>query len=509
MHLGELLLERGLLKPNQLKAALQEQHVTGSRLGRILVRNGFLRQKTLMEVLHEVAPQSLHEESVIVPSIPARILRETRSMITADLGEQIYVASMRPPPVVRAQLGPYLAGREIVFTPCNAARLQEYLDSLVEQTSGPRQGGGWEHLIRAAMDKDASDIHIIPRHASYTVMLRIQGVLHLEHEGELEEYTSLASRIKDQARMDMAERRKPQDGGFSVEHNGRIVYLRIVAVPTTDGERIVVRLLDPDSMNLGLDDLGITGLADWRKAVSRPHGLCLICGPTGSGKTTTLNATAREMDFLERAIYSVEDPVEYRIAYAGQVNINNAVGLDFSAGVKTFMRADPDVIIVGEVRDLETARNAIKAAETGHLVIATMHTGSIVGAIGRLRDIGVDSHELIHLLRGVMVQRLVRMVCKHCNRQGCPLCRGTGYKGRTIVSESTYLSNEAAVKRVLAGESSWSTIVEDAIDKMDSGVTDHKELHRVFGAEVDDAIAEAKERARRATEPMEAECSAS
>ncbi|MFN9470808.1 GspE/PulE family protein [Acidovorax sp.] len=509
MQLGALLLERKLLKPNQLDAALREQEVTGARLGRILVRNGFLRQRVLMEVLHEVAPQALHEESVIVPSIPPRVLRESRSMITADVGPQIYVASMRPAPVVKAMLAPYLAGRDIVFTPCNPARLQDYLDSLVEESPGPRQGGGWERLIRAAMDKDASDIHIIPRHASYTVMLRIQGVLHLEHEGEIEEYTSLASRIKDQARMDMAERRKPQDGGFSVEHNGRIVYLRIVALPTTDGERIVVRLLDPDSMNLGLDDLGITGLSDWRKAVSRPHGLCLICGPTGSGKTTTLNATAREMDFNERAIYSVEDPVEYRIAYAGQVNINNSVGLDFSQGVKTFMRADPDVIIVGEVRDIETARNAIKAAETGHLVIATMHTGSILGAVGRLRDIGVDAHELVHLLRGVMVQRLVRKVCKACGRAGCALCRGTGYKGRTIVSECTYLPNEASVGRLLEGSRTWKTIVEDAVAQMERGVTDHKELHRVFGAEVDDAIDEARSSASTTNASREVLCTAS
>lgn len=266
------------------------------------------------------------------------------------------------------------------------------------------------------------------------------------------------------------------------------MYLRVVAVPTTDGERIVVRLLDPDSMNLSLDDLGITRVADWRKAVSRPYGLCLICGPTGSGKTTTLNATAREMNFLERAIYTAEDPVEYRIAYAGQVNINKTVNLDFSEAVKTFMRADPDVIIVGEVRDIETARNAIKAAETGHLVIATLHTGSILGAVGRLRDIGVASYELLHLLRGVMVQRLVRTICKPCAGAGCRECRDTGYRGRTIVSEATYLPNEEAVAKVLNSERNWPTIVDDALAKLQAGETDMREIRRVFGAEVDDAI---------------------
>lgn len=483
--IGELLIERGHLERTRLEAALAEQKVSGARLGKILVRNGFIRQKVLMEVLHEVAPQALHEESVYLPDIPPQLLVSTRSMITADLGDQVYVATLSTPAVVRALLQPILGAREIIFAPVNPARLAEYLDKLAHLDSPDT--GVWERVIRSALDKESSDIHILPRQHSYTVMLRRHGVLNMDHEGSLEEYIALASRIKDLSRMDMAERRKPQDGGFSVEHNGRIVYLRVVTIPTTDGERIVIRLLDPDAMNLSMDDLGITGLPAWRKAVSRPDGLCLICGPTGSGKTTTLNATAREMNFLERAIYTAEDPVEYRISYAGQVNINDTVGLDFSAAVKTFMRADPDVIIVGEVRDAETARNALKAAETGHLVIATLHTGSILGAVGRLRDIGVQPYEMRHLLRGVMVQRLVRILCKTCAGAGCQACRDSGYQGRTIVSEATYLSDETAVDRVLRGERDWQTIVEDALTKMRAGLTDAREIRRVFGAEIEDA----------------------
>lgn len=490
--LGEILIERGLINRDKLNAALAEQGVTGARLGKILVRNGFLRQKKLLEILHEISPEAIHEESVFLPSVPSELLVTTRTMITADLGDQVYVATLSSPALVRERLQEVLGYREIIFSPCNPARLAEYLDKAAEIGTGSPsagKGGAWEAVVRRAMDKEASDIHIIPRQSSYTVMLRHHGVLHPDHEGSLEEYTSLASRIKDLARMDMAERRKPQDGGFSVDHNGRIVYLRVVAIPTTDGERIVVRLLDPDSMNLGLDDLGISGVDKWRKAVSRPYGLCLICGPTGSGKTTTLNATAREMSFLERAIYTAEDPVEYRIAYAGQVNINKTVNLDFSEAVKTFMRADPDVIIVGEVRDIETARNAMKAAETGHLVIATLHTGSILGAVGRLRDIGVAAYELNHLLRGVMVQRLVRTLCKSCGGKGCRACRDSGYRGRTIVSEATYLPNEEAVAGLLRNERNWKTIVEDALDKLKAGVTDVHELRRVFGAELDDVLA--------------------
>ncbi len=506
-RLGEILIERGLINRDKLNAALMEQKVTGARLGKILVRNGFLRQKKLLEILHEVSPESMHEESVFLPSVPSELLIATRTMITADIGEQVYVSTLDSPAVVQARLQEVLGDREIIFAPCNPVRLAEYLDKLAEFGVGAHadaKRGSWESVARGAMDKEASDIHIMPRHSSYTIMHRRHGVLSIEHEGSLEEYISLISRIKDLARMDMAERRKPQDGGFSVDHNGRVVYLRVVSVPTTYGERVVIRLLDPDSMNLALDDLGISGIEAWRKAVSRPHGLCLICGPTGSGKTTTLNATAREMDFLERAIWSAEDPVEYQIAYAGQVNINKAVDLDFSGAVKTFMRADPDVIIVGEVRDIETARNAIKAAETGHLVIATLHTGSILGAVSRLRDIGVAPFELRHLLRGVMVQRLVRTVCHKCRGAGCKACRETGYKWRTIVSEATYLPDEKAVEKVLNGERSWKTIVEDAIEKLNGGETDIKEAQRVFGAEIDDAIAQFEQEKRKG----ETSCSA-
>ena len=488
--LGTILVERKFLTAEQLDAALQEQKVSGARLGKILVRNGFLRQKILLDILHEISPESMHEESVFLPNVPIEFLKATKTMITADLGDQVYVATMSPPYLVKPKMREYLTGCEIIFAPVNPVRLAEYLSKLSENINRPL--GDWDALVYSALEKKSSDIHIIPRQSSYTVMLRRYGVLFLHHEGSLDEYIALASRIKDLARMDMAERRKPQDGGFSVDHNGNMVYLRVVTVPTSDGERIIVRLLDPDSMNFSLDSLGITGLANWRKAVSRPDGLCLICGPTGSGKTTTLNATAREMNFMERAIYTAEDPVEYRIAYAGQVNVNPHVGLDFSEAIKTFMRADPDVIILGEVRDIETARNALKAAETGHLVIATLHTGSIIGAVSRLRDIGVQSYEIRHLLRGVMVQRLVRTICQSCAGAGCVVCQETGYHGRTIVSESVYLPDEEAVDLIIDGKKRWKTISEDAIEKMQSGITDEKEIIRVFGAEIDDALIKIK-----------------
>lgn len=478
-RIGEILLEQGLITKEKLEAALSEQTVTRERLGKILVRNGFIRQDYLIRLLQEQNPGALHDESVFFSRIPQTILLETQSMITAQVDDTIYLATLQPRNRVARILEPHLQGMSLVFSAVNPARLEEYLNK-VELAVSIRQLT-WERLLNDAMRVGASDIHIIPRSNSYTVMQRKDGVLGIVHEGTKDEYIAMISRIKDLSRMDMAERRRPQDGGFQMDHNGRVVSFRVVSVPTIDGERIVIRILDPDSTNLALEKLGITRLTNWRSAVARTDGLCLICGPTGSGKTTTLASTVREMNFLERAVYTVEDPVENRIPYAGQVNVNSTVGLDFSTAVRTFMRADPDVILVGEVRDIDTARNALKASETGHLVLATLHAGSIVTAVGRLRDIGVAPYELRHLLRGILVQRLVRVFCRSCGGKGCLLCGGSGYRGREVVTEVASFRDDVEVDGVLEGRITWPTILEDALLKVRLGRTDFKELSRVFG----------------------------
>lgn len=485
MSFGDLLYSRGLVTKEKLLAARQEQKVTHERIGKILVRNGFIRQDDLFRVLQEVNPNALHDEAVFQNIIPPELLVATRSMVTALVGDSLYVSTMDSPKKVRKLLQPYAVGFDLVFTAVNPVRLNEYTTQLVEGGSKEDEFT-WERIFHDAMRLRSSDIHILPRHSSYTVMTRRDGVLHLAHEGSRDEYIALVSRVKDLALMDMAERRRSQDGGFSMEYSGRIVNFRVVTVPTVDGERMVVRILDPDAVNLSLSNLGITRLAEWRRAVAKTDGLCLICGPTGSGKTTTLSATVREMNFLERAIYSAEDPVEYRIPYSGQVSMNPSVGLDFSSAVRTFMRADPDVIIVGEVRDIDTARNALKASETGHLVIATLHTGSIVNALGRLRDIGVAPYELRHLLRGVMVQRLMRVYCHSCNGAGCEVCGYSGYRGREVVSEVASFQNEADVDAVIEGRVSWPTIHQDGKAKVLAGRTSEHEFERVFGIKIDE-----------------------
>ncbi|WP_063899457.1 GspE/PulE family protein [Burkholderia ubonensis] len=478
--LGELLLKRGLISKEKLQASMLEQTVTKERLGKVLVRNGFIRQEVLFLLMREINPNSLHDESVFENIIPAEILIETRTMVVALLEDTLYLSTLSSPQLVRRRIAPYVARYKVAFTAANPVRMQEYFSHL--RGSGDDDMLSWEKIFYNAMRERSSDIHVIPRHASsYTVMTRRDGVLHLTHEGPRDEYISLVSRVKDLAKMDMAERRRPQDGGFSMDYSGRVVNFRVTTVPTIYGERMVVRILDPDAVNRDLDALGITRVDLWRRAVARPDGLALICGPTGSGKTTTLNATAREMNFLERAIYSVEDPVENDIPYAGLVNVNPAVGLDFAAALRNFMRADPDVIITGELRDLDTARNAIKAGETGHLSIGTLHVGSILQAIGRLRDLGVEPYELMHLLRGIMVQRLMRVYCLNCGGKGCTMCGHSGYKGREVVSEVACFDNEADVQAVIEGKVSWQTIQQNGKQKVLEGLTSEAEFARVFG----------------------------
>lgn len=484
--LERYLRDRDLVDDVAINAAKREQAVTQDPLGVILVRNGFLSQSVLVEALLSVTNDSLVDEELILPHIPSELLQQHRILIAAQTIKAVYVATTSSTTKVRYLLKPFFPSQEILFISASHDKIDGYLEKLA--TINDSESSILEQMLRRAIMNGVSDIHIVPRRESYTIFNRYLGVRHIEHEGALDEYLTLIARIKDRSKMDLAERRIPQDGGFSIDFNGRLVDLRVATVPSIDGEVCVIRILDPDKASQKLDEVGITRLDSWRAGTSRTDGLCLICGPTGSGKTTTLNATVRELDRFGSAIYTAEDPVEYNIPYIGQININPAVGLDFSRALKAFMRADPDVILLGEIRDPDTARNAIKAAETGHLVLATLHTGSIHGAVNRLRDLNIDAHELKYVLRSVLAQKLVRTVCPVCRHQNpeCQKCRGTGYAGRTIVSECHYFADIKDVNQLLdSDEVRWQTMIEDAFEKCKAGVTDEHEFIRVFGVEAE------------------------
>lgn len=478
-RLGEHLLASGLISQPMYEVALAEQGVTEERLGSILVKNGFVTQSELIAAIHAVDLNQISAEQALITKCPAELLLETRTMILAETDEVVYLASTSDEIELRLRLAPYYPTEALSFISVSFEILDEYLDKIERIVRN--EGALIDRLLRKALRDSVSDVHIAPRSKSYSAFFRFNGVLQHSHEGTLEEYQSLVAQIKDRSKLDLAERRIPQDGAFQVEHNGRMVDMRVATIPTVEGEKVVIRLLDANRVQPNLDLLGVTRIKKWRDGFSNADGICLICGPTGSGKTTTLNATVREMDRFGKSINSLEDPVEYRIPYVSQVNINHAVGLNFAQGVRAFMRGDPEIIICGEIRDIETAENAIKASETGHLVLGTLHTGSIRGTIDRLRDIGVPVRDLRYLLRAIMVQRLIRTVCRQCDGDGCPACYESGYGGRCVISEVEYFKSPEDVDRMAEGVISWPTMIEDAITKVNSGVTTPSEVVRLFG----------------------------
>lgn len=486
LRLGERLIKAGLVTQQHVDAALAEQRVTHERLGVILTRNGFISRKALMENLSEHASHEIHGEQYFSTLVPADVLMALQVMIVAETSNELFLASPLPESLIRREIQPYYPLHKLIFSSYNPEQLDDYMQALARSVS---DGDSLlEKILRQALTEGASDIHIIPRHSSYTIMFRHLGKRRPVHEGSFDEYHTLIARVKDMSRMDIAERRVPQDGGFSFEHNARSVDFRVATVPVGTMETMVLRVLDAESIQVKLDLLGISRLDQWRKGFSHSNGICLVCGPTGSGKSTTLLATIREMDRFGKSVNTLEDPVEYRIPFVNQVGINDQIGLTFARGLRAFMRLDPDVIIVGEIRDQETAENAIRAAETGHLVVATLHTESIQGTMARLRHLGVSDADLTMLLRAVLVQNLIRTLCPACKGKGCQACRQTGYSARTVVSECQYFKSEAEVKRMAAGETWWPTLVDDVISKVDAGLTDKAEAIRDYGEAYIEAI---------------------
>lgn len=504
VKLGEYLVQKDLVPGHAIEAAVLEQKVTGERLGWILVRNGWISYGSLVEALVDFAPDNLHAEKATGSRIPVEIHERYGLFFAAVTDTTLYFGALRREKEAQEIVRMYYPDKSIVAMPVSMEQVETFLEVLWKQGGGDHQGPlhdlNMNHedvldmILRQALVRKASDIHIEPRIGSYSIFLRIDGVRQHFHEGSLEEYATMASQAKDRGSIDIAERRQPHDGSFQVEHNGRLIDIRVATAPTPYGEKLVLRLLDPDTQP-SLDRLGITRIDQWRKGISRRNGVVLITGATGSGKTTTQTATLREAPRFQKAISTIEDPVEYRIPFITHVSVNPAVGLDFSRGVRSFMRMDPDWIVVGEVRDEETARNMIRAAETGHLVMATMHTNDIRSSASRLRDIGVEPKELAYILRAVLSQTLIRKSCPDCPRDernaplGCPSCGGTGYKGRTVVSECQYFGNETDVRRLLDGEVWWPTMVQDAYEKHLKGETTYEEVSRVFGAELDEYLA--------------------
>lgn len=342
-------------------------------------------------------------------------------------------------------------------------------------------------LIAKAAATGASDIHIEPGENNACVRMRIDGVLYKEAEMNKTLMQAVVSRIKVLAGMDIAEKRLPQDGSIKLELDGRNIDLRISSLPTILGEKIVIRILDREKFALNLDELNFTpeNLMLYRRLYNYGSGIVLLTGPTGSGKTTTLYATLAELNSSERNIVTIEDPVEYRINGISQVAVNEKAGLTFASGLSSILRQDPDIIMLGEIRSLDTAATAIRAALTGHLVFSTLHTNNAAGAAVRLVDMGIEPFLVASALRGVVAQRLVRRICPHCKTvyaanaeekaylnitggddlmlykgSGCEKCRGTGYLGRIALQEVMPVVPE--LKKFILGKAQEETLFAEA-----------------------------------------------
>ncbi|MGH7354216.1 MAG: type II secretion system ATPase GspE [Candidatus Rokuibacteriota bacterium] len=496
--LGEILVQQGLTTPDVVARALARAQKTGERVGEALVALGVVTRTDVLKalaaqndlayvgrdelpsalpVLKNLSPKYLRQYSVCPVSVDGGLL----TVATADPLNTVVVDDLRQSTglSVRLVVSPAEAIHEAIDRTYDGATTA--LSRLVE---GIEDEGGREPdedlaqlrdmafeapvvrlvnlLIENAVTSEASDIHIEPFEDTLRIRYRLDGILYDQEAPPPRLQAAVTSRIKIMAEMNIAERRLPQDGRIRVTLNGSRVDIRVSTMPTVHGESIVMRLLQRSSVFLPLEKLGFPAeaLKRFQALIKRPHGILLVTGPTGSGKTTTLYAALDKINSAGVKIITIEDPVEYQLKGVNQIAVKPKIGLSFSTGLRHIVRQDPDVILVGEVRDLETAEVAIQAALTGHLVFSTLHTNDAPGAITRLQDMGVEPYLVASVLEGVLAQRLVRRICAACRAphapssadlnalgvgadmgtplfrgKGCDACRGTGYRGRSGIYE--------------------------------------------------------------------------
>ncbi|HTQ98584.1 MAG TPA: ATPase, T2SS/T4P/T4SS family [Candidatus Acidoferrum sp.] len=375
------------------------------------------------------------------------------------------------------------------------------------------------HLFARALDLNASDIHFEPNEDYLEVRCRVDGIMTRIERLPIKIQSAVASRLKLMARLDIGEKRLPQDGRIDYKVGNRDLDMRVSTLPGVLGESIVLRILDRRDLSIDLADLGMPEkvLHNYSRVITQPHGLILITGPTGSGKTTTLYGTLEKINSVKHKIVTVEDPVEYQLAGITQIQVNSNIGLNFASGLRSIVRQDPDILMIGEIRDHETAEIAIESALTGHLVFSTLHTNDAAGAVTRMQDMGVESYLISSSLLAIQAQRLVRRNCVHCSKSapmshdealvlevdaanfpvikrgvGCERCGGTGYRGRIGLYELLMVSDDvrhlitsgadANVIRKQAQAEGMKTLREDALEKLQQGVTTPEEVVRVTRA---------------------------
>ncbi|MGD0498267.1 MAG: type II secretion system ATPase GspE [Bryobacteraceae bacterium] len=540
-RLGELLIERGKIEAGDLERALELQGERGDKLGKILVDMGLIAQRDLLAALSaqlDIPLAAVDQPPPAAPEIEGlshRFLRQCRAYPAALVDSTLTLAMADPLDFETVAAVRAFSGLEVRTA---LAAEQEILDAIDKNyTEAERQavvGEGadeeatadLEHLrdmaseapvirlvnamIADALEKRASDIHIEPFEKEFRVRFRVDGVLFDQEAPPRELKAAVTSRLKLMAKLNIAERRLPQDGRIKIKILGREVDLRVSTLPTLYGESVVMRLLDRsagdfyDLQRLGFDERMLRRMEHF---TGMPHGIFLVTGPTGSGKSTTLYSALKRINLPDKKIITIEDPVEYQMDGINQIHVNPQIGLTFAAGLRHIVRQDPDVIMVGEIRDRETADVAIRAALTGHLVFSTLHTNDAPSAITRLTDMGVENYLITSSLVAVLAQRLVRVICGSCKQPagpalspegetvqsfrgaGCPACRGTGYTSRVGIFEMMDLNDEirklimanedASVLTKAARRNGMRNLREDGWQKIRDGVTTVDEVMRV------------------------------
>ncbi|MFN8627454.1 MAG: type IV-A pilus assembly ATPase PilB [Candidatus Binatia bacterium] len=557
-RLGELLAKRGLITSAQLSKALEEQAGDDTPISAVLVRLGFISETNLAACLQKeyrlslVDPSDMNVTSEVIRLIPSTLVQRHHLIPINLSGSSLTVAMSDPSNLVAINEVKFLTGHDVkVAVACVssiAAAIEKYYEqgANYDEVLGEFEGEDVEliesaeevdlkeleratedapvvrlvnAILTSAMKRRASDVHLEPYETMFRVRLRVDGVLEEIMRPPVKLKNAITSRVKIMAALDIAERRLPQDGRIKLKlGRGQEMDFRVSVLPTLFGEKIVLRLLDKSNLQLDMTKLGFedAALNDFKDAISKPYGMVLVTGPTGSGKTTTLYSALSELNKIGSNISTAEDPVEFNLTGINQVQIHEEIGFSFANALRAFLRQDPDIIMVGEVRDFETAEIAIKAALTGHLVLSTLHTNDAPSTINRLLNMGVEPFLVASSVNLIMAQRLARVICAGCKAPielppqalldigvrreeigsfacfqgvGCSQCNGSGFRGRVALYEVMPVSEElrdlvlngasaSEIKRCAVGLG-MKTLRQSGITKLRAGITTVGEVVRV------------------------------
>jgi len=554
--LGNFLVREGLITAEQLESALQEQKANGGMLGSNLVKMGFLEEAELMEFLSKqfgvpsTDPSKLDVDLEVIEMIPGNIVSKYKIVPISLEGQTLTISMVDPSNIFIIDDIKFLTRKNIRVTVATESSIKlamdrfydagasledvmsefdedgvDVVDASEDMDLGELESAAEQApvvklvnlILVDAIKKMASDIHIEPYEKSFRVRYRIDGVLYEVMKPPMKLKNALLSRLKIMSRLDIAERRLPQDGRIKLKTKGKEMDFRVSVLPTLFGEKIVLRLLDKSNLQLDMTKLGfeVKQLEGFKDAIYKPFGMVLVTGPTGSGKTTTLYSALSELNKTTENISTAEDPVEFNLGGINQVQMHESIGLSFAAALRSFLRQDPDIIMVGEIRDFETAEIAIKAALTGHMVLSTLHTNDAPSTVNRMLNMGVEPFLVSSAVNLILAQRLSRQICEDCKEEldipketlldlgvpdeevgsfkcyhgiGCPTCSQTGYKGRIALYEVMPLFEEIK-ELVLVGASSTEikreamrlgmlTLRQSGINKLKAGITTVEEVVR-------------------------------